>query len=35
MELVFDLSSTRSLDASQVMSKTFDEEGGVIGRNAE
>jgi len=35
MELVFDLSSTRSLDASQVMSKTFDEEGGVIGRNAD
>lgn len=33
MELVFDLQNAQSMAATQLMSKTFTESGGVIGRN--
>ena len=33
MELVFDLQSAQSMAATQLMSKTFTERGGAIGRN--
>lgn len=35
MELIFELLSHPSLTPTQVMRKTFDEKGGVIGRNAD
>ena len=35
MELIFELLSHPSLTPAQVMRKTFDEKGGVIGRNAD
>ena len=35
MELVFDLLNTRLADTTQVLKKTFNEDGGMIGRNTD